>query len=460
VAITKDQFIQDAVNEIANYPDLARRFQIGDPLIKMHIAAMAAMLSDLSSQVELTTGEVYLKARDVTVLADAAVKGVLPYGVPCVATITVTNTGTARLNIIAGRVLRDQNGRLWQVTTGAQIAVSATGKIVARQVALRTITHTVAQNQPFYVVTVPEPDIGHIAEVLVEGWEYTPEFCNVQDGDLIYHIQSNEFLELGLVFGVDGLAGKQPDMGLALKISIYDTEGDIDPSVGMAFYFEYGAATEKATMELTEVSQAGEAPMNLTTLREVCTYPGIYSENAVFRSNFDFLVRKHLGAVVFLNVWNELKEEEARGAKVTNMNRLFVSVLKNGVTNTVLETKVRAIIKAADDSYRVNFVKAVEKPISLQLTLYVPSTYDVAAVRQTVREVLLANYGRDSSWAKRGEAKILRKDIYDLLRKNVPALTQRIADITVDSVGSTANDLPEYFRYVTEASLTVLAEGA
>jgi hypothetical protein len=460
VAITKDQYIQAAANEISNYPALAKRFQIGDPLITQGLASMAAMLADLGTQVEVTTGEVYLKARDVTVKADAAVKGVLPFGKPCIAVVTVINNGAAPLSILAGRVLRDQNGRMWRVTTGGQIGAGATGSIVARQVELRTFTHTVGQNTPFYMVELAQPDVGYMAEVSVAGWEYSPEFCNVLAGELVYHIQTDENQVISLVFGVNGLSGTQPATGSKISISIYDTEGDISPSNGMAFYFEYSDAIEKATMALSEVLQAGEAPMSITTMREVCSYPGIYNENAVYLSNFDFLVRKKLGAVTFLNVWNELKEEKARGASQDNINKLFVAVIKEGVSQLALQNEIAAIISAADNSYRLKHVPVIEKPVPLKLTLYVPSTYDSAAIKQAVRALILENYGRLSAWAKRGEAKMLKKDLYELLRQNVPALTQRIADISVDMIGDDTADLPEHFRYVTEESLEVNTETA
>lgn len=460
MAITKDQFIQDAINEIANYPTIAKRFQIGDPLITQHLASMAAMLADVSNQVEVTTGEVYLKARDVTVMADAAVKGVLPFGTPCVAVVTVENKAATVLSILSGRALRDQNGRMWRVSTGAQIPAGATGTIVARQVELRTLAHTVAQNQPFYTVELPAPSVGYIAEVSVEGWDYAPEFCNVANGDQMYHIQTDENQVISLVFGVNGLAGIQPPTGSEIRISIYDTEGDISPSLGMAFYFEYSDATEKAALALVQVTQAGEAPMSITTMREVCSYPAIYSRNAVYLSNFDFLVRERLGAVTFLHVWNERKEEEVRGADVDHMNRLFISALKEGMSQEALQNKITTILLEADNSYRFRFVPVVEKSVPLVMTLYVPSTYDAAAVRQTVRSLILANYGRHSAWAKRGEAKILKKDLYDLLRENVPALTQRIADVSIDAIGDSTADFPEHFRYVTEESLVVRTETA
>jgi hypothetical protein len=460
VATTKDEFIQSAANEISSFPTLARRFQIGDPLITQSLASMGAMLADISNQVEVTTGEVYLKARDVTVLADASVKGVLPFGKPCIAVITVLNGGAAAVSILVGRGLRDQNGRMWVVTTGVKVAAGATGTLVARQVEQRTVTHVVSQNQPFYTVDLSPPDVGYIAEVSVTGWTYTPEFCNVDDGDMIYHIRSDERQVVSLVFGLDGLAGKQPATGGSLNITLYDTEGDISPSAGMAFFFEYTDATEKVTMTLAQVTQAGEAPMSVDVMREVCSYAGIYSGSAVYLSNFDFLVRRKLGAVTFLSIWNERREEVVRAYSVDNMNKLFVAARKDGVDQAVLNAQIAAILMEADDSYRHGFLEVIEKAVPLVVTLWVPSTYDSAAIKQTVRTLLLKEYGRTSKWAQHGEAKMLRKDIYDLIRKNVPALTQRIADVIVDTIGDDSTDYPEHFRYITEESLVVSTETA
>lgn len=457
MAITKDEFIQAAVNEIASYPTLAKRFLIGDPLITQAIAAQAAMLSDLSTQVELTAGEVYLKARDVTVLTDAAVKGVLPFATPTIALVTLANAGNGSIQVLTGRVLIDQSGRYWRVATGTTVAAGAIGTLLAKQVVLRTFNHTVAQNVPFYTVELSEPDLGYIAEVAVEGYEYTAEFCNVSAGDPIYHIKCDENQTLSVMFGVDQLAGKQPAAGTTLAISIYDTEGDISLSVGATFSFEYiNAGDQAVTMTLAEVTQAGAAPMSLVTMREVCSYPGIYSENAVYQSNFDHLVRKKVQSLTFLSVWNEAREEVIRGYSVANINALFVSTLRDGTTAATLEAEIRAVIRAADDSYRVRFVDAVEIELPLTLTLTIPSTYDAASVLQAVRVLVLENYGRTSAWARRGDAKILKKDLYDLFKKNIPALTQRLADISVEIGGADVEVLPEQFRYVTNDSLQII----
>jgi hypothetical protein len=455
VAVSKDELLQAAFNEMSAYPNISLRYQIGDPLIKQYLQSMAAMLADVSNQIEVTAGEVYGPSRDSTILADAAVKGVLPFATPTIDSVSLVSTFGA-IQVLAGRSLIDQAGRSWRVTTGGTATPDAPATVVARQVTMRTITHTVTKNTPFYTVELAQPDVGYIAEVAVDGYTYTAEFCNVQSGDPVYHIKSDENQIMSVMFGIDGLAGKQPATGEVLTITIYDTEGDIAQSVGGTFAFEYiNAGDQFATMKLAEVKQAGAAPMSLETLREVCSFPGIFSRNAVMLANFDFLVRENVQSLTFLSVWNETREEQIRGYNVKNINKLFFSVLRDGTEPTTLQEEVKAVVLAADDSYRFGFVDPVAIELPLILGLTIPSTFDSAAVLQSVRALILSEYGRNSAWARRGEAKILRKDLYALIKDNIPALTQRLADMTVDT-GEAVEVLPEHFRYVTEASLQVV----
>ena len=456
MAVTKDELMQAAVNEITNYPTIALRYQIGDPLILQGLASISAMLADLSNQVEMTAGEAFIKARPVTVLADAAVKGILPFATPTIASITLLNSGSTTVQVLQGRSLMDQGGRYWRVISGGTAEPGASVRILAKQVVLRSLTHSVTKNTPFYTVELDGPAVGYIAEVAVTGYEYTAEFCNVSPSDLVYHVKSDENQILSLMFGVDALAGKQPAVGESLAISIYDTEGEITLSVGGTFSFEYITAGDQfVTMTLAEVTQTGAAPMDIETMREVCSYPGIYSKSAVYLSNFDFLVRSQIQSLTFLSLWNETREEAVRGPDVGNINKLFVAVQRDGTSIETLRSEIATVVYAADDSYRLRWVDVVEIELPLVLTLTIPSTYDSAAVIQAVRALVLANYGRTSAWARRGGAKILRKDIYALIEKNIPALTQRLSDLSVDT-SAAVTALPEHFRYVTDASLSVV----
>jgi hypothetical protein len=458
VAVTKDDFIQSAVNEIASYPTIAMRYQIGDPLIIQGLASMGGMLADVSNQVEVTAGEPFTKARDVTVRSDAAVKGILPFATPAIAAIKVTNGALVPVQVLAGRVLQDAAGRYWLVTSGVNLAAGAIGYLTAKQVSSRAFTHQVATYAPFYSIPLSQPEVGFIANVLVDTFEYSTNFANILDGERVYNIKSNEVSELFLQFGIAGLSGFQPAVGAQIKIAVQDTEGAVTLSTGMKFYFEYtgGASDALLAMELSEVSQAGANPMDITTMREVCSYPGIYDDSAVFGSNFDFVVRKAISPVTFLSIWNEAKEETVRGASLDNINTLFIAVRKAGSTDTVLRAQIDTVIKRADDSYKRKYVPVIDVVVPMVITLTIPSVYDSGAVTQQVSTILLDHYGPESAWAKRGEAQILEKDVYALMvDNNVTALSARLGNMTVDSIGDDAEVLPEQYRYITPESLII-----
>lgn len=458
MAVTKDEFIQSAVDEIASYPTIAMRYQIGDPLIIQSLASMSAMLADVSNQVEVTAGEPFTMARDVTVRSDAAVKGILPFGTPSIAAIKVTNNALVPVQVLAGRSIQDASGRYWLVTVGVNLAPGAVGYLTAKQVSARAFTHTVGTYTPFYSIPLSPPEVGFIANVLVDRFEYSTNFANIDDGQRVYNIKSNEVGELSLQFGIAGLSGYQPAVGEQITITVQDTEGALTLSTGMKFYFEYtgGASDALLTLELSEVSQAGADPMDITTMREVCSYPGIYDDSAVFGSNFDFVVRKAVSPVTFLSVWNEAKEEIARGPSLDNINTLFVAARKAGTTQPVLQSQITAAIKRADDSYKIKFVPVIDVVVPMEITLTIPSVYDSGAVVQQVSTILLNQYGATSAWAKRGEAQILEKDVYALMvDNNVTALSSRVGNMTVDSIGDEGVVLPEHYRYITPTSLVI-----
>jgi len=253
-------------------------------------------------------------------------------------------------------------------------------------------------------------------------------------------------------------AGYVPQIGEVLSVSIDDTEGNLSLSVGMSYAFEYNELTtsnieSKMVLELAEVLQQGADPMDIATMREVCSYPAIYDDSAVFGSNFDFLVRKKVVPLTFLSIWNERREEQVRGANVKNMNTLFVAALKDGTTQDVLHAQIAQHIQRADDSYRIQRVTVVEKVVGVTLTLYITSVYDSEAVKEEVRTRMLKAYGRDSAWAKRGEAKMLEKDIYKDLGDNVAALSPRVGNLIISNNTAGAAEKPEHFRYITAASL-------
>ncbi len=465
---TKRDF-QDAIAaEISNYPSVAQLYRARDPSLLASLDAMAAMLALSSAEQDVAAAEPFTKARDVTVLADAAAKGVLPFGLPTEVAIRVTNGNADSFQLATGRRLMDAQGRRYSVQAGVTIPGGGEAVVKAHQRVERRFDHTVTVTQPFYEIEVPAAAEGRsIADVRVIGpqgveFTYRPEYVNVPAGDTSFHLESDADRRLLVQFGAEGLAGYAAQAGQTFTIIVNDTEGAITLGAGASFAFEYSAQPAEAnvTMKLEEVVAAGRGMLDVPTLRTITSYPSLYDFSAVYLGNFDFLVRRTLSPFRFLSVWNEQTEEVVRGPSVDNINTLFVAAMKDGVTDDALFEQIKAVILRADDSYKVRKVAVIEDVIPVTIRAHVHSVYDLEQVRQQIIEQVLAIYGRDSQNAKSGQARVLYRRIYSLLTTNVPALQGERADLEVEVVDVATNIPPEHYRYVSADSLTVTVDQA
>lgn len=458
-----DAALRDAV---AARAAAATAYKAGDPRLLAQIDAMATMLSMMSAQLDLAEVEPFIKARDGTVLADASLKGVLPLGRPAMMEITVANPGGSSVTISAGRAIVDGKGRRYVVEGSAVIGAAGSGTITARQASVREVVHTVSGTAPFYAVQIPASEDGlHVAGIEVEdetaAFTYTVEFCNVGPGDRVFHVETDEYRRLWVRFGAEdaggSVVGHQPADGNVLTIRITECEGKVDIAAGAKFALEYIGSTPESllTFTLSEVLSAGFNPASIETLRLLARYPALHDSNAVYLSNFDFLLRRHLPPVSFLAVWNERIEEAVRGASVTNINKLFVTYVIPGQSGATSEAQITSIIERADDSYAIEFVDVDEIEVPITVTARVSVVHDAGDVEAQIRAVLLAQYGAGSIAASRGLSNVFRFQLLNqLLVAQVPALQDQISDFSV-TIGSTPDPLPEQYRYVTSGSLTV-----
>ena len=80
--LTKADFQRAIRDSISSYPAIAPLYQAGDPRVLQHLDAMATMLAMFSAQLETAMSEPFEKTRDATVLADAAMRGIVRKATP------------------------------------------------------------------------------------------------------------------------------------------------------------------------------------------------------------------------------------------------------------------------------------------------------------------------------------------------------------------------------------------
>ena len=340
---TADDFIAAAAANINNYPAIAALYNAGDPTITQRIGAMATMLAMLSSQIETAQAEPFDKVRDATVYADAAIRGIIPQARQAQHVVTINNGSSLPYTLAANKVLTDSIGNQYTVQTPVTVAAGANGTFNVTQGYTQTYSYTVSGSVPFYAIQLPTSiDGSYLAAVNVSdaagGYTYANEYINVGVGDRVFHLESDDQQNVYVRFGYSGIVGFQPTDGTVITISITWAMGLITLNAGSPFALQYLLTPQESqlTFALSSVIDAGADPIDITTLRDFSRYPSVYDSDAVYLGEFDFLVRRAFSDAQFISVWNETQEEAARGANVTNINKLFFAFVSAAGTETTV----------------------------------------------------------------------------------------------------------------------------
>lgn len=463
-AITKAELLAQVRDSISQYPDAALRYQAGDQRLLASLDAMATMVAALSQQIEIEAAESFDKVRDATILADAALKGILPMAVPATFSLSVQNRSTTPFTLQAGRTMLDSAGNLCSVQLPVTIAAGATAQTVVQQRTTRVQNFTVTQSTPFLAVEIaPSTDDRLLCGISVrrsddQVFSYTQDFCNVDAGDFVYHVETDELRRLYVRFGYADIVGYQPAVGEQFVFEIGECNGDVRPDVGSPFALQYTYTPQDSQIVavMDSLLESGAPPMDTATIRELAKYPSAYNDNAVYNAEFDRLVRKKVPGLRFLNIWNERVEEAVRGPSVDNINRLFVSFLPaDGDNASTVQALITEVINRADDGYRLTFVPMVDVPIAVTIEAFVSVVNDPVSVDSQIRAAVLAEYGVNTPAARRGMVLPQYKRLYDRIRKDVAAVADAEADLKVTITTPGGPMLPEQRRAVTTGSLSV-----
>lgn len=461
----KSDFYNAALTEIqsGDYPELKTRLAVGDVLITQQIGAIAQMCAMLSYQIGLAQSDVWLKARDNMVLADASARGVLPFAKASKYQLKAISSNKT-VSITQGRQFLDNAGRTWTATNAKNVGKTET-IIEIEQYETREIAHTVSETKSFYKIEIPQPENHlyiHSVAVKDENGVYFQQvnhFYNIALDEKVFHIQSDEMQKISVVFGVQDILGYTPHQGETMTLIVKYTNGDVVLSENTPFELAYLSGNDKDLSFLSGSQiQQGALPYSLSELREITNYPSAYNTNAVFLGEFKFLLQKQLYPFNFLNVWNELEEEQARGANLDNINTLFVSFDKTGIATKTAQENIKEIIYSADNSYKIKFVEPVKIKINVQIKLTLAPMHDESAVKSQIINFLLDKYGATSEWAKNGAGRINSQNTIKMLREKIPALQDGVSDIVLTVSESISKRLPEHWRYVTENSISITSE--
>lgn len=465
-ALSFETIMAEALRVASAYPGIAQRIAMGDPLVVAELAGQARMVAMLSEQVEVARYEPFERTRDAVVLADAAMRGILPMARPAVAALAVTNTGGGPITTRPGRMAIDEKGRVWQCSESVTVQSGDTGRVRFVQRAERVMSMMIDQSARFMRVEVPMTgakvasiEVTRVRGAVRDRFAHRADLCNVAAGDLAYTLETDERRRLYVRFGAAGTIGYQPAAGDRFEVAVAECDGRVDgmrPGAAWVWRQTESIADDSTAITLAALDEEGADPPTMRELRMLSRYPTVFNADAVHLGNFDFVLRRGIGSGIrFLSVWNEQIEEQFRGASVANVNKLFVSALVSGAQQPQVRDQVEAIVRRADDSLRVVHVPVVMTPVPVSVSATVSAVHDEVAVAARIRELMLSELGDGSADVSAGMRTPIRSAVvHRMLREGVIQLRDDACDINV-SIRAPERVTPEMFLHVTPESLDV-----
>lgn len=461
--LTKQDFVDVAIANKNNYPTLAPLIDAQDPRIMQRIEATAMMLSMLSNQIDLAFEETFIKSRDSTILADSAMRGLINKSIPAQVKIKIINNSSVTVTFSANRTMIDTSGREYTIINPANVLAGSSGYINAIQKKIINTTHTITQNNPFYQLDIAseynESTISEINLTSEDGlviYEYRQGFINSLPNENIYDVIVDDFKKVYIVLGMNLIVGKQLSVGTKLVSNVSYSFGKIDLQIGAPFQLLNNITSPESLCVLTFDSfiENGSSPHSMENLRILAKYPNLYQKSAVFLGEFDFLIRANYPDLDFLSVWNEKIQEFFFGVDLCNTNKIFVSVLKTGSNQLLLQSNIERTILQADDTYRVVFQSVIPTVISITINAIIASSFIITDITSQIITVIHNHFGIGSSFSKIGLNILTQRMVYEVLTKEVEALRIGTSELIV-SFPTMPSILPTQYRYVNISSANI-----
>lgn len=451
---------------LQNYPEICARYIAGDPTVTAHIDSFMHVIAELSRDVEVSELEPFVKSRDATILADASNKGILPLALPCQYNIEIRNSSKTSVVLQANRVFQDGRGRKWRLLQYVEGLEGQTVTALAEQSEIRTVRYIATITEPFHQYKLTIQDGLSLVSLSIkdqDGNPYSviPRWMNSAKGEKHYILKTNSSREIILEFGDSERYGSTLEANTELTIEVVETDGDIDTTnLKEASLLEVLTSTEaKLAMRFSDsgLVRMGANPLSIDQMRLLASYP-THDDNAVFLSNFDFLVRKNFMARVnFSNVWNESIHEKYFGANIDNINHLFVSFLpKHKAEYEEIKQDIARLIAKADSLYsgdNVVFIPTADRIFQIQIHATLSPIHDPETVKDQIRSLLTSTFGKGKVQTSYHVSNGFNlQEVSKLINQNIVAFQDRQSDFKIYTEDLTENPVLPYELLYVDAS--------
>lgn len=450
-------------------PEVALRYENGDPTVVAMLQAMAGMIADQSTDIELAKIEPFIKSNVRTILSDATNKGILPIATPCQHDLEVQNKGTVPLTISAGRYIDDIQGRTWRLLQTANVQAGATVTVQVEQSQLRTVNHQVIYSEAFSQVELKIQDDLYLCGIRVfdsenNTYTYRPRWLNAPAGEYAYTLKTDTMRQITAEFGDSLRCGTTVQANTVLSFELMECDGEIDTSqLREASLQEIVSNAETAAQlkfKTGGLIRAGTNPLSIEQLRLLSSYP-THDQNAVFLGDYDYVIRKaFMTRCNYVTVWNEALQDKYYTASYADINRLQLAFSpKNSSEATQLAADIKRFIGEIDSLYKDRIIQRTveQRFFKIEINAKLAPVHNEETVREQIYTLLLARYGRNSLASSYFLADGFNtQEIADAIKKNIAAFQDHISDFSIAIEDLSKNPIkPHQWTFMDRSSITL-----
>lgn len=454
---------------LQDYPEIAARFEAGDPTVAAMLKAHASFMADLSSDLDIAMLEPFIKSRDTTILADATNKGILPVATPCQHYLSFKNKGDRAVTISAGRLIEDMQGRIWRLLQTANMVPGEIIEVLAEQSQNRTEKYKAIFTEPFHHVTLNIQEDYYLAALRIydeqgNNFIYRRQWMNSIAGEAAYTLKTDSMQRITAEFGDSLRCGTTIQANAVLNFELTETDGYIDTSLLREAALSELITADEGKIQITfkegGLVRAGANPLSIDQLKLLASYP-THDDNAVFLSDFNYAVRKaFMNRCHYISVWNEAQQEKYYGATLDDINHLNIAfVPRVPAEKAQLASDIKKHIAHLDSLYegKVKEMAVQQRPFQITINAKLAPVHNVESVKQEINNLLLSKYGKETIASSYFVADGFNsQEISKVIRDEVTAFQDRISDFRLDIEDLARNPIkPHEWVFMTDSSISI-----
>ncbi len=326
---------------------------------------------------------------------------------PSSGTVTIKNNGAYAVSLPVHHPFISDLQVDYLAGQACEIAPGASVEVEFLQLKRHEIPFTVSEEKPFYEVLVDRdltPKVNSIEVWLDAGegpeeWAYSRLLQNSWPDSKVFDERYSHLDQIAICFG-NGNFGMIPPLGATGKLVLWLTDGNtiLLPGQPMHLVGELlDAARQQVNLSvLTATAITGGRDAESTAeLKSNLHYWPIYNERLVWQEDYLYFIRRRYPDIVWIKVWGEQEAEAVYGARLSHINKIFVSAYSP--YDPEVGAKVMDSLRSVPLLNRkFEWLDPIFSAFQLTVSGKVARSRIITDVVQDIRKKLTLNYGKDS----------------------------------------------------------------